>query len=501
MTKILSPLLFLALILGQATGADRPNVIVIMADDIGLGDLGFHHRERTGDAPQAATPTIDALAEGGLWLTDAHSPTALCSPSRYSVMTGNYTYRSYTPWGVWQSFRRSPVTENDATLGSVARAAGYTTGFIGKWHMGGDFAMLEGEGIYRGEDRGDTPLNVDATRWIAGGPQDRGFDYDFTVSCGVQGPFYVPYENGEWYPLGPDSELINLNENTAKDPFFVSDKGPGTGDSNWDARSLNILMATKAADFIHASAGDDPFLLTYWTSAVHIPHAPPEQLDGEPMKNTTPTPHMDMIRVLDWEVATIVKALRDTGTYENTLIVFTSDNGGLSAGTGDHYSSGGYRGTKNQPYEGGHRVPFIAAWPGVIEPGSRSDALVNGTDLVATIAAIAGTDLRPDQARDSWNLLPLFKGCADFEARTELMQQSGSQNEVMLRQGPWKLIVQSNHALTKWEPFALFNLDENPAEDDSGNLIDHPDHRARAAAMMARYLEIRLHSERTAPQS
>jgi len=276
----LAAILLAALIFSApgATPSARPNIVIIMSDDIGLGDIGLQHRERTGQPPLATTPTIDALAQAGLRFADAHSPTALCSPSRYAVMSGNYNYRSYAPWGVWGSFRESPFTPGHATLGTVAKQAGYAAGFIGKWHLGGDFYRKGTQEVYRGEDRGDEELAVDARRWIGGGPQGLGFDYDFTLPTGVQGPFYVAYESGKWFPLATNSRLIHFDAKTAKDPLFVSDKGPGTGDSEWDTRTINTVLSHKATDFIRANADQRPFLLYYCTPAAHLPLLPPAKL-------------------------------------------------------------------------------------------------------------------------------------------------------------------------------------------------------------------------------
>ena len=477
----------------RATADTRPNIVLIMADDIGLGDIGIEHKRVTGKAPLAPTPMLDELARTGLWFTDAHSPTALCSPSRYCVMSGNYCHRSYTPWGVWQSFRRTPLTKNDATLGTVTRDAGYRTGFIGKWHLGGDFKERDSSKFYRGQDRGEQPLNVDARKWVGGGPQDWGFDYDFTLPTGVQGPFYVAYENSKWSPLSEDSQLIHLNKHTAKNPRFVSDKGPGTGDSAWDTAEMNLLLADKAAAFIRNSAGKKPFFLCYWTPAVHVPHLPPEKLGQDAIKGTTPTRHLDMNRVLDWEVEQIINALKETGEYENTMLIFTSDNGGLHdriASKSGHNSNGGWRGNKNSPHEGGHRVPFIVSWPGVVEPG-RSDELVCGTDAVATIAATAGSTLSDGQAQDSWNLHPLLQGDPGYTSREEMLLQGGSRLEVIYRQGPWKLIIQADRTCETWTPKALFNLTSNPLEQEEKNLISQPTHKSRVDSMLKRYLEIR----------
>lgn len=163
--KLLISFIFSYFLISACLGAvARPNIIFIMADDFGLGDIGRQHEERTGHPALAPTPTLDMLANEGLWFSDAHSPTSLCSPSRYAVMTGNYNFRSYAPWGVWGTFRPTAIVAEDATLGLVAQGNGYTTGFIGKWHLGGDFYKTGTTQVFRGKDCGDKPLNVD--NWV-----------------------------------------------------------------------------------------------------------------------------------------------------------------------------------------------------------------------------------------------------------------------------------------------------------------------------------------------
>lgn len=481
---------------------ELPNIVLILTDDVGLGDIGMHHREYKGTEPLAPTPVLDQLAQEGLWLTDAHSPNALCSPTRYAVMSGNYTYRSSSPWGVWGSFRESPLLKGRATLGSLLQSKGYTTAFLGKWHLGGDFYVTGTEMIYRGDDTSESLLPIDATRWVDRGPQNYGFDYDFTLPCGVQGPFYTVYENGDWYPLADDSELIHYDATTAKDPIFISDKGPGIGDSEWDTVAINQILAEKAVDFIEANKGAKPFFMYYCTPAVHLPHTPPESLDGEAIAGTSPSKHLDMNRVMDWEVGQIINALKATEAYENTLIIFTSDNGGLwdpVAGKAGHFSNGGYRGSKNLCYEGGHRVPLIAVWPDVIEAGRRSDALVNGTDLFATFAELTGATFASNEAMDSYSFLDLLKGNSDFKGRETVLLQSGTATEAIYREGNWKLIIDTDYGYPKWDPIALFNLEDNRAELESGNLINDPDSQETLAAMFARFKAIRFNEARSVP--
>lgn len=495
------PCLF-SLALVPFVSAAQPNIVFIMADDFGLGDVGRQYEERTGQAALAPTPTLDALANEGLWFSDAHSPTALCSPSRYAVMTGNYNYRSYAPWGVWGTFRPTAIATGDTTLGLVAQNAGYNTGFIGKWHLGGDFYKKGTTEIFRGKDRTGKPLDVDLTKWVDFGPQDLGFDYDYTLPTGIQGPIYMAFEDGIWAPFSPDSEIIHYDERTAKDPFFISDKGAGPGDSEWDTYKINEILAEKAAGFIERSASQaEPFFLCYWSPTVHVPHAPPVELDGKPIRGSTPSHHTDMNRVFDWEVEKIVTALKAANVYDDTIIILTSDNGGLWDPVAEkvgHLSNGGIvRGTKNHPWEGGHLVPLIVTWPGVIPANSRSDVLINGTDILATLADIVGGSLFESQAKDSYSFYPLLKGDTSFQARDEVLLQAGAQCELVLRQGDWKLVMQSDWELSKMEPIALFNLANNPKEADQGNLIHNPEYASKVAAMHAHYIKVRNNPNRT----
>ena len=481
---------------------EKPNVVIILADDIGLGDVGRQHTERAGVAPVAPTPNIDALANEGLWFTDAHSASALCAPSRYALMTGNYNHRSSKPAGVWGTFDQNAVTPTDTTLGRLAQSVGYTTAFVGKWHMGGDFYATGTTNITRQVDEESTPAQVDMSTWISNGPQDLGFNYDFTVACGVQGPTYVAHENGVWYPWDVGSSLVYYD-----DPAFTADKGPGIGDSNWDSTELNMLLADKAAAFITSSAASSaPFMLYYCSPAVHLPHTPPTSIDGDPIAGSTPTSHLDMNRVLDLEVKKIVDALKAAGEYENTLIIFTSDNGGLGiSDTQGHKSNGGYiRGSKNSALEGGHRVPFIAVWPSVITANTRSDSMINGTDILATIADAMGASFNDDQAKDSHSYFPVLLGNTAYEPRSEIVQQGthGSVYHVMLRQGAWKLILESSighNFMTQADTTAsaLYNLETDLKENT--NLVNDPAHASRVTSMYNGYWELRNASARTAP--
>ncbi|WP_404309758.1 sulfatase-like hydrolase/transferase [Neorhodopirellula lusitana] len=255
---------------------------------------------------------------------------------------------------------------------------------------------------------------------------------------------------------------------------------------------MGKLLSAKAVNFIQdSSQKEKPLFLYYCSPMVHLPHCPTDEFDGRRIKGSTPTDHLDMTADLDMQVKRIVDALKASGQFENTLIVFSSDNGGL----GDKKATQaiGYRpgvewnGTKNSPLEGGHRVPTFAVWPGHIQPGVTDELAVN-QDMVATFAALVGTEIPKGQAQDSNNLLPLLTGKSDFRKREYLINQAGSKQELMLRTMPWKIIIQSTFKRTKYEPLALYNLQDDPGE--KNNLIKNPEFKGTVDRMFKEYMDI-----------
>jgi arylsulfatase A-like enzyme len=508
MIRLLIPFLFLLLVAcGQkagdqagrsAKGAGKiknlPNVIVVLADDIGLGDISYYRSKHT-DQVIVSTPNIDELAENGMAFTDAHSPAALCAPSRYAIMTGNSCWRSPRPWGVWGAYEKSPIAEDQLTLGTLMKQAGYQTAFFGKWHLGGDFYRKDDPStIYRGP-RNKPELDVDITRYAGAGPKSRGFDYSITFPAGIQNVPYAVYENEVWMPLAEDSEIGYISQENMSKIGVKLDKSEGLGDLNWDPHDMGPLLAGKAVGYIGAHAGqEDPFFIYYCSQAVHLPHTPPEELNGVKIAGAYASKHMDMIGELDVQMGMLVNALREKEVYENTLFIFTSDNGGLlrreTLKTG-HQPSDIYRGGKNQCYEGGHRVPFIACWPNQIESGQTSDEPVLGLDVLATLAAITGLEIPEGQAMDSHNLLPIMQALPGAKGHEYLVLQSGTGNELIITNSGWKLILQSDRTQTERTPLALFNLNENPGEKEEQNLINDESEQVRIRTLLEKYNSIR----------
>ncbi|MGY8896924.1 MAG: sulfatase family protein [Paraglaciecola sp.] len=490
----LSFLLFSLPFQSAGTLAKQPDVVVILADDIGLGDISYYTENLLAKKPVVRTANIDALAQQGVWVNDAHSATALCAPTRFSVMTGKNNYRSELPWGVWGSFQQNVIAPNTPTLGNVMRQAGYKTGFVGKWHLGGDFLRKSAKDVFRGSDEGFL-ADVDLSVMVAGGPNDLGFDYSYMLPDGIQGPLYLAYENQRWAPLSRASSIIHVNESTASDVKTISDKGDGMGDSAWQTSKIGDVLSSQAVEFIQGQAKDQPIFLYYASPMAHLPHMPPAYFDGEKVAGSTPSAHLDMIHELDLQVKRIVAALKSTGRYNDTLIIFTSDNGGLAyriPGTleAGHRSSGQYRGSKNSAYEGGHRVPFIVSWPSKLSKGVQLTSAVLVQDILATIAAAAGAPIDSKATADSKNLLPLLTNASE-EERDFMMLQGGSNNELIYRQGDWKLIMQSDRKISKFEPIALFDLSHNPQEHESKNLLKSPKHQNRIKQMLKSYKHIR----------
>jgi arylsulfatase A-like enzyme len=502
MKKILSKVILLFLTVSGLSAQSLPNVVFIMSDDIGPGDIGLYHRERTGEKEVIPTPNLDRLAAEGMRFDDAHTPAALCAPTRYSVITGNYTYRCHKPWGVWGAFQPSAVQPGQMTVAEVMKNAGYHTAFFGKWHLGGMWYKVCREEFYTGNDYGSE--EVDYRQIIDAYPNTLGFDYSCQLPAGIQNNPYIFYEDGKWMPLEDDSEIIFHTEPWGNE----GNRRARMKDSYWETHKAGPMLAQKAVDFIDRHLSTDPgrpFFMYYCSQAVHGPHSPPITFHGDSVKGRTLSAHGDMIYELDLQVGMIVKALKESGQYDNTLFIFTSDNGGLDVGATEatgHDSSNGFRERKGSIYEGGHIVPFIVSWPDSIQAGTLSEEPVMAHDLMATMYAITGQSMPEDQAMDSYNLLPLLTGKPGAKGRDLMMLQgAGSNSQVAIRKGNWKLIIQSYKDKEVFEePIALFDLGANPYEDEAGNLIDVAGQQDRIQELTDLYNSIRKGRKRTTEQ-
>jgi arylsulfatase A-like enzyme len=399
---------------------DPPNVIVILADDLGYGDLSCYGATRLN------TLNIDRLAREGRRFTDAHTASAACSPSRYCLLTGEYAFRKEYYWPV---FFESGLTidESRTTLADVFKKAGYATACIGKWHLGfGDPAP---------DWNGD----------LKPGPLELGFDYYFGVPVVNSHPPFVYVENHNVVGLVPEDPLVaGKRAETEEFPekLNLDDLGGGRAAHKlYKDREIAAQLTKKSTDWI-TSQKDDPFFLYLATTNIHHPFTPAERFIGSSGCGI----YGDFVHELDWMVGEIVKTLDEAGISENTLIIFTSDNGGmLNAGGQEawkmgHQINGDLLGFKFGAWEGGHRVPFIVKWPEQIEANSTSGQLISTIDLLASMAALLDVPLAGTDGPDSYNVLPALLGEQETPVRDHLIVAPVKTENLALRKGKWMYI-------------------------------------------------------------
>jgi arylsulfatase A-like enzyme len=401
----------------------RPNVIYIMADDMGYGDLGCYGAEKI------PTPNIDRLAAEGVRFTDAHSSSAVCTPSRYSVMTGRYCWRTALKRGVGGGFMSPLIDPGRTTLASMLRAQGYHTAAVGKWHLGLDWQSADPM------DPGDATYWQDDGKWdftqpILGGPNALGFDYFFGIAGSLDMPPYAFIENDRTVGV-PEQFKENLE----------AQQRPGRQAPGWDDRKVDTTFTEKAVAWLNSAAQrDQPFFLYLTPSAPHRPCLPPEPFTGASQAG----PRGDMVCVVDWMVGQVMDCLDRNGLAEQTLVIVTSDNGArpwdVDGETYGHKSCGDLRGFKADIWDGGHREPLVARWPGQIQAGSTCDEMVCLMDWMATLADLCQIDLPDAAAEDSFSFLDALLGRDhDQPARDHLIHHSVG-GMFAYRQGPWKMI-------------------------------------------------------------
>jgi arylsulfatase A len=462
----------------------QPNIVVILADDVGYGDVGC-----LNPSSRIPTPAIDRLAARGMVFTDTHSCSSVCTPSRYGILTGRYCWRTPLKRSVLYSYEPPLIEAGRPTIASILQGAGYHTACIGKWHLGLGYTSLEGRPVDFGRPLpwGDAPRtleeSIDFHAPIFGGPLALGFDVFFgTSGCSTCQPPYGFIDSDRF--VTPPSIYVESFPYTGR---------PGMTSAGWDHAEADPVFSRTAVDFILAQKQSSrPFFLYLATSAAHEPCVEavvPRFARGR----SAAGPRGDLVWLFDWMVSQLLDALDRADKLENTAIFVTSDNGALP---GDrivddsgretyrnygHASCGPWRGYKAHIWEGGHREPLVAAWPSSIEPGSRCSALVGLQDLPATLAAIAGADLPEGAAEDSRSFLPLLLGQRPNEpVRDSLVHHSGA-GVFSIRSGPWKLIHESlgsggwppptGSAPVAGSPGQLYHLERDPAE--RKNLFHH----------------------------
>jgi arylsulfatase A len=405
---------------GCAYASEVPNVVLIFADDLGYGDLSCY------GATKLKTPNIDKLAKDGRRFTDAHSASAVCTPSRYALLMGDYPHRANLSRPV---FLKSGlvVDPEKQTLADVMKSAGHTTACVGKWHLG------------FGEKTPD--WNGD----LKPGPLEVGFDYYYGVPTVNSHPPFVYVENHNVVGLLPDDPLVYGQESKTQRIHEKMTRGEiGGADAAhalYDDYQVGTHLTEKAVEWIKEQK-EDPFFLYFSTTNIHHPFTPAPRFQGTSECGL----YGDFVHELDWMVGEIVKTLDEQGVAENTLIIFTSDNGGMFNETGQdawdegHRLNGELLGFKFGAWEGGHRVPFIAKWPGKIEAGSVSSQLICNVDMVATMSALTGVGIQDGQAIDSVNVLPSLIGNPSDPVRNDLVLAASKPSHLSIRKGKWMYI-------------------------------------------------------------
>lgn len=451
--------------------SSKPNIVIILADDFGVGDIQAHYPDN-----KIPTPYLDNFVQQGMSFTDAHSGSAVCSPTRYGLLTGRYSWR--TPLQEWVIATYEPplIDEGRLTLPEYLGQQNYQTALIGKWHLGWNWP---GEGTSRRIDdfRSLRNNDWDYTQAIQGGPIDRGFDYFFGVDLPNSPPFTfiennrVVVQPTEQYVYDPDVGVVMPKG------FEGSPMAPG-----WQFDQILPEITNCAVDYIHEqSKSNAPFFLYFAMTSPHEPVVPSDKFDGK----SGIAPIADFVMETDWSAGQIIKAIGDAGIADNTIVIFTADNGHshytgweslIEAG---HLPSGPYRGHKGDIWEGGHRVPFIVRWPGKVAVGKSNNNLVCLTDIFAMCTEIVSGDLPPENAaEDSFSFLNKLLEEGSPASRTNLVSHSRN-GEFAYRNAEWKIVFKLpdgklGKSRGKAAIVELYNLDEDIAEENNLSK-EHPE--------------------------
>ena len=459
-----------------ANNDKRPNIVVILADDLGYGDVQPLNQES-----KIATPNFNRLAKQGMTFTDAHSPSAVCTPTRYGLLCGRYPWRSSLKRGVLGGYSKPLIEPERQTIASVLKSAGYHTGCIGKWHLGLGWQWREKSpsdinnmGIAGGKSN-----LVDYSQPLTHTPNTLGFDYSFIVPASLDMSPYVYVRN---------DRATTIPDKVIKGKSFPAFYRKGEIAADFKMEDALDKLTEEASQFItKASQKDDPFFLYFPLTAPHKPVMPHSRFE----KSTELGPYGDFITQVDWTIGQVLQSLDKNNLTENTLLIVTSDNGSFMRKTDkqtdhvrdeniqafhplNHTANNKFRGTKADIWEAGHRVPFFVQWPKRIEPITKTDQTVCHTDILATVAEVVKQKFDHKQSEDSHSFAAALAG--KETERPPVIHHSGS-GHLAIRDGKWKLVMSSGSGGREKpkgkafeKPFALFDLDNDIEE--KTNLIE-----------------------------
>ena len=460
----------------QQPQSNKPNVVYILADDMGFGDVGAYNKDS-----KIKTPGLDRLAAGGMIFTDAHTSSSVCTPTRYGILTGRYNWRSELKRGVLGGASKALIKRDRSTVASILKASGYNTAFIGKWHLGWDFSM-------------DEKGKIDFSKEVTHTPNDLGFDYAFGHCGSLDMAPYVYVENGKCTAI-PTKTTVDESKygwwrkGLTADDFVHEDVTP-----NFFRRGIKYIQEQAKTD--------KPFFLYLPLPSPHTPILPSEKWQGKSGLN----PYGDFVMMVDDYVNQLIDAVNEAGIEKNTLIIFTTDNGCSPAAKIDelvaagHQPHGVFRGHKADIFEGGHRVPFIAKWPAAIKAGTESKETICTTDLMATLAEIASYSLKDNEAEDSYSLIPLFKQQKLEGSFREATIHHSINGDFAIRKGDWKLAMcpgsggwgypnpgKDKAVVAKLPRIQLYNLKEDPREQKNLQ-ADKPEKVKELQALLTKYV-------------
>lgn len=472
-------------------GADqKPNIVYILADDLGYGDVQCLNPKRG----KIATPHMDRLAKDGMTFTDAHTSSSVCTPTRYSIMTGRYNWRTKLQKGVLNGYGEPLIAKERLTVPGFLRKNGYTTAMIGKWHLGLGIATTDGKtaspqkGLRPKRGKGAFPpselSNIDWSKPITGGPVDVGFDSWFGIPASLDFPPYVWIRDRNWVGKGTHSKAFHRD-----------------GPASEDFEAIDVLgkLTDETVNFISKYDSEKPFFIYMPLPSPHTPIVPTPKWQGK----SGISDYGDFVMQTDDVLGQVVKALDAKGITENTIVIMTSDNGCSKRAdfknleSKGHFASAQFRGSKADIWEGGLRVPFFVKWPKAIKAGTVSDLLTCQIDLLGTCAALVGEELPKNSGEDSESILPTLKGGKSNFSRKGIIQHSVS-GHFAYREGKHKLILA--YGSGGWtlpnEPAArklklpkaqLYDLEADPGEQN--NLyLEQPELAERLLAQLTEYV-------------
>ena len=476
----------------EKAAAKRPNIIYILADDLGYGDVSCYQA-----SGKIHTPNIDLLAAEGMRFTDMHSPSGVCTPTRYGIITGEYPWRSKLPVGVLRGYSRNLIDPEKGTVAELLKKYDYETAVVGKWHLGIDWILSDkaiekglgkapGYGIQSEMDTSD--INFDKKPTF--GPNNLGFNYSYILPASLDMPPYCYLENHQLTSLPTSFTSGNKLESGYTGPFWRA----GKMSPDFDFYEVLPTFINKAKAFILNQKKEKPFFLYLPLAAPHTPWVPKKEYVGSSKAGE----YGDFTRQVDAAVGELLKVLKEKGIEKNTMVIFTSDNGPYwrenFTEQFQHRAAGPFRGMKGDAYEGGHRIPFIVRWPEKIKKGSVSDAIACQTSLLGTLRELLSDKDPKFDRKDSYSILPDLLGKTNPSNTEKPIIHSSSKGYFGIRMGDWKFIDQLGSggftAPDKENPkpggpkVQLYNLKSDPSEKENVAL-KYPEKTAELLAKLA----------------